>query len=142
MDYHVKKFSELTTTEFFDIVKLRIAVFVVEQHCPYQEVDDVDECAIHTWLQEEADIVGYTRIMDRGETVSFGRVLINPTYRKQGLGNKLLEETLRVIEEKFPNKPIIIGAQAHLSDFYGAFGFEEVSDVYLEDGIPHVQMKK
>ncbi|MFD1901420.1 GNAT family N-acetyltransferase [Enterococcus termitis] len=142
MDYHVKKFSELTTKEFFDIVKLRIAVFVVEQHCPYQEVDDVDECAIHTWLQEEADIVGYTRIMDRGETVSFGRVLINPAYRKQGLGNKLLEETLRVIEEKFPNKPIIIGAQAHLSDFYGAFSFEEVSDVYLEDGIPHVQMKK
>ncbi|GGC91225.1 GNAT family N-acetyltransferase [Enterococcus wangshanyuanii] len=142
MDYHVKEFSNLTTKEFFDIAKLRTAVFVVEQNCPYQEIDDVDEYAIHTWLQEEQAIVGYIRIIDNGETVSFGRVLINPNYRKQGLGNLLLEKTLNVISEKYPDRPIIIGAQAHLTDFYGRFGFKEISEVYLEDDIPHVKMRK
>ena len=142
MDYHAKKFTELTTKEFFEIVKLRIAVFVVEQNCPYQEVDDADEQAWHTWLQEGSEIVGYTRIIDKGDTVTFGRVLINPVYRGKKLGNKLLEETLKVIKDNYPERPIIIGAQAHLTDFYGAFGFEEISEVYLEDDIPHVDMRK
>jgi len=142
MDYHVKEFSDLTTKEFFEIVKLRIAVFVVEQNCPYQEVDELDEFAWHTWLQEGSAIVGYTRIIDKGETVTFGRVLVNPDYRRKKLGNKLIEETLKMIAEKFPNRSIIIGAQAHLTDFYGAFGFETISEVYLEDDIPHVQMRK
>ncbi len=142
MDYNAKKFTELTTKEFFEIVKLRIAVFVVEQNCPYQEVDDADEQAWHTWLQEGSEIVGYTRIIDKGDTVTFGRVLINPVYRGKKLGNKLLEETLKVIKDNYPERPIIIGAQAHLTDFYGAFGFEEVSEVYLEDDIPHVEMRR
>ncbi|MGG5342679.1 GNAT family N-acetyltransferase [Enterococcus sp. AZ192] len=142
MKYHVKDFSELTTKEFFEIAKLRTAVFVVEQNCPYQEIDDIDEHALHTWLQEEKDIVGYTRIIDNGETVSFGRVLIDHNYRKHGLGNLLLENTLNVISERYPEKPIIIGAQAHLTGFYGGFGFKEVSEVYLEDDIPHVKMRK
>ncbi|WP_348921483.1 GNAT family N-acetyltransferase [Enterococcus rotai] len=142
MDYHAKKFTELTTKEFFEIVKLRIAVFVVEQNCPYQEVDDADEQAWHTWLQEGSEIVGYTRIIDKGDTVTFGRVLINPVYRGKKLGNKLLEETLKVIKDNYPERPIIIEAQAHLTNFYGAFGFEEISEVYLEDDIPHVDMRK
>lgn len=142
MEYKVKEFTKLTTKEFLEIVKLRIAVFVIEQNCPYQEVDDVDEFAWHTWLQEGSDIIGYTRIIDKGDTVSFGRVLVNPDYRGKKLGNKLLEETLKVIEDKYPNRPIIIGAQAHLTNFYGTFGFEEISDVYLEDDIPHIHMKR
>lgn len=142
VDYHAKKFTELMTKEFFEIVKLRITVFVVEQNCPYQEVDDADEQAWHTWLQEGSEIVGYTRIIDKGDTVTFGRVLINPVYRGKKLGNKLLEETLKVIKDNYPERPIIIGAQAHLTNFYGAFGFEEISEVYLEDDIPHVDMRK
>lgn len=142
MDYHVKKFATLTTKEFLEIVKLRIAVFVVEQNCPYQEVDDADELAWHTWLQKGSDIVGYTRIIDRGDSVTFGRVIVNPDYRGRKFGNKLLEETLKVIEDKYPNRPILIGAQAHLTNFYGTFGFEATSDVYLEDDIPHIQMRK
>lgn len=142
MEYHVKEFTKLTTKELLEIIKLRIAVFVVEQNCPYQEVDDNDEHAWHTWLQEGSDIVGYTRIIDKGDTVSFGRVLINPKYRGEKLGNKLLEETLKAVKEHYPNRPIIIGAQAHLTDFYGAFGFKEISEVYLEDDIPHVEMRK
>lgn len=142
MEYHAKEFTTLTTKEFLEIVKLRISVFVVEQNCPYQEVDEADEFAWHTWLQEGPDIVGYTRIIDKGDTVTFGRVIINPDYRGKKLGNKLLEETLKVIEDKYPDRPIIIGAQAHLTDYYGAFGFEAISDVYLEDDIPHINMRK
>ncbi|MGM0218890.1 GNAT family N-acetyltransferase [Enterococcus sp. AZ126] len=142
MEYHVKEFTQLTTKEFLEIVKLRVAVFVVEQKCPYQEVDEADEFAWHTWLQEGTEIVGYTRIIDKGDTVTFGRVIINPDYRGKKLGNKLLEETLKVVEDKYPNRPIIIGAQARLTNFYGAFGFKEISEVYLEDDIPHVQMQR
>lgn len=142
MEYHVKEFEKLTTKEFLEIVKLRIAVFVVEQNCPYQEVDDTDEIAWHTWLQEGLDIVGYTRIFENEDSVTFGRVIVNPDYRGKKLGNKLLEETLKVVEDKYPTRPIIIGAQAHLTEFYGAFGFEVSSDVYLEDNIPHVNMRR
>lgn len=142
MDYHVKEFTDLTTKEFLEIVKLRIAVFVVEQNCPYQEVDEADELAWHTWLQEGTTIIGYTRIIDKGDTVTFGRVLINPDYRGKKLGQKLVAKTLKVVEDKYPNRPIVIGAQAHLADFYGSFGFERISEVYLEDDIPHVDMKK
>lgn len=142
MDYYVKTFSELSTKEFYEIAKLRIAVFVVEQACPYQEIDGFDEQAIHTWLQEGKDIVGYTRIINQGETITFGRVIIHPSFRGKKIGNHLLKETLTVIETKWPNKPIVISAQAHLTGFYGAYGFVPISDVYLEDDIPHIQMRK
>lgn len=142
MDYQVKHFSELTTKEFYEVVKLRTAVFVVEQQCPYQEVDAADENAWHTWLTEGTELIGYTRIIDLGAAVTFGRVLIKAEYRKRNLGAKLVAETLKVIAEKYPQRPIKIGAQAHLTDFYGSFGFKPVSEVYLEDGIPHVDMLK
>ncbi|MHC5228495.1 GNAT family N-acetyltransferase [Enterococcus sp. LJL99] len=143
MEYFVKEFSDLTTKEFYELVKLRIAVFVVEQTCFYQEVDDYDETAIHTWLQEGTDIVGYTRIYPKADgTVTFGRVLIHPHYRGQKLGNRLVENTLKVTADCYPNRDIVIGAQAHLVDFYGSFGFKPISDIYLEDDIPHIDMKK
>lgn len=142
MNYIVKPFSELSTKEFYEIVKLRIAIFVVEQNCPYQEVDDQDEVAIHTWLQEGQEIVGYTRIMDRGEMAVMGRVIVNPKYRGQKLGKQLIDNTLEVIAKTYPGKEIVIGAQAHLVDFYGSSGFEVISEIYLEDDIPHVKMKK
>lgn len=142
MDYCVKSFSELSTKEFYEIAKLRIAIFVVEQMCPYQEIDSFDEEAIHTWLKEEETIIGYTRIIDKGETVTFGRVIVHPDYRGKKLGDYLLDQTLAVIAAKLPGKPIVISAQAHLTKFYGAHGFISTSDVYLEDDIPHIQMRR
>lgn len=143
MDYYVKAFSELTTKEFYALIKLRIAVFVVEQACAYQEVDDSDKIAIHTWLQEEGKIVGYTRIYSKEEgTVTFGRVLILPEYRGRKLGNQLIERTLQVIADTYPKRELVISAQAHLVHFYASFGFEVSSDIYEEDGISHVTMKK
>ncbi|PIT51383.1 GNAT family N-acetyltransferase [Snodgrassella alvi] len=142
MDYYVKPFSELSTKEFYEIAKLRIAVFVVEQICPYQEIDAYDEQAVHIWMQEGQTIIGYARIIDQDTTVTFGRVIIHPSHRGKKLGNQLLEKTLAVIKTQMPDKPIVISAQAHLIDFYGAYGFVPVSDVYLEDDIPHIRMRK
>jgi ElaA protein len=142
MDYQVKAFAELTTKEFYEIAKQRVAVFVVEQQCPYQEIDEIDEVAWHTWLEEAGQLVGYTRIYELEAAVSFGRVLIHQDYRRQQLGKKLVAATIAEIEQRFPGKPIVIGGQAYLKAFYESFGFEVTSDLYLEDDIPHYEMTK
>lgn len=142
MEYIVKTFDELTVKEFYELVKLRISVFVVEQNCPYQEIDSIDEQALHAWLLEDDVIVGYTRIFEREDEVAFGRVLVHPSYRKKKVGRRLLKETLKIIEQHYPEKSILINAQAHLVDFYACFDFKVVSEVYLEDNIPHVHMRK
>ncbi|WP_165005197.1 MULTISPECIES: GNAT family N-acetyltransferase [unclassified Enterococcus] len=143
MEYRVKKLDELTTLEFCRIVQERIAVFVVEQNCPYQEVDAVDEWAWHTYLEDEdGTILAYTRIYEEADAIHFGRVLVNQKYRKDGLGRQIVQQTIETIEEKYPEMPILIGAQEYLRSFYESFGFEAVSDVYLEDDIPHIDMRK
>ncbi|MGM0138275.1 ElaA protein [Enterococcus sp. DIV0755b] len=142
MEYIVKNFNELTTKEFYQIAKERVAVFVVEQNCPYQEIDETDEVALHTYfLSENGEIAAYTRIYSENETVHFGRVLVTKAFRKTGLGKKVVAKTLAVIAEKFPNQKVVIGAQAYLQDFYGEFGFQAISEVYLEDDIPHIDME-
>lgn len=143
MNYQVKTFDELTTKEFYMLVKERIAVFVVEQNCPYQEVDEIDPEALHTFLtDEQGNVAAYTRIYKEDDAVHFGRVLVAKEHRQSGLGKQIVQRTLEVIEQKYPNTPIIIGAQDYLRSFYESFGFNAISDVYLEDDIPHIDMKK
>ncbi len=143
MNYYVKSFSELNTSEFYAIVKERIAVFVVEQACPYQEVDEIDEHAWHTYFKDDnGNISAYTRVYEEKDAVHFGRVLVNKSHRKEGLGRKIVTQTLEFIEDKYPDKPIIIGAQVYLRSFYESFGFEAISAIYLEDDIPHIDMKR
>ncbi|ASZ08542.1 MULTISPECIES: GNAT family N-acetyltransferase [Enterococcus] len=143
MNYQVKTFDELTTKEFYMLVKERIAVFVVEQNCPYQEVDEIDPEALHTFLtDEQGNVAAYTRIYKEEDAVHFGRVLVAKEHRQSGLGKQIVQRTLEVIEQKYPNTPIIIGAQDYLRSFYESFGFNAISDVYLEDDIPHIDMKK
>lgn len=143
MNYQVKTFDELTTKEFYMLVKKRIAVFVVEQNCPYQEVDEIDPEALHTFLtDEQGNVAAYTRIYKEEDAVHFGRVLVAKEHRQSGLGKQIVQRTLEVIEQKYPNTPIIIGAQDYLRSFYESFGFNAISDVYLEDDIPHIDMKK
>lgn len=141
MDYQVKEFSELSTKELLEIMKLRISVFVVEQNCPYQEVDEWDEIAVHIWLTDRENIIGYTRIIDKTDSLTFGRVLIRKEYRKKNLGAQLLKITLAEIQKRYPNRSIDISAQAHLRSFYQQAGFKTVSSEYLEDNIPHIAMK-
>lgn len=142
MIYQTKEFSELTTKEFYEIAKLRIAVFVVEQNCPYQEIDELDEVALHTWFEADGEIIGYTRIIDTGATVSFGRVLVNPKYRRQNFGKQIVAATLAEIAKRYPDKPVVISGQAYLKAFYESFGFVVISDIFLEDDIPHYHMER
>lgn len=137
----VKHTNELTPQQLITILKARVAVFVVEQNCPYQEVDDDDFDDLHVALfNDTGDLQAYTRVMDRNTEVNFGRVLVAEQFRKTGFGRKIVQTTLDVIAERYPNKLIKIQAQAYLQQFYEDFGFQAQSDVYLEDDIPHLDM--
>ena len=137
----VKKLAEMTAEEFFEVAKERVKVFVVEQTCPYQEIDEDDQIAKHVILKNDDDqIMAYTRIMDRVDHVTFGRVLVVKEFRGQELGKEIVKLTLAEIDQLNLKKDIKVSAQNYLTDFYGAFGFEVISDVYLEDDIPHIDM--
>ncbi|MFW3653808.1 GNAT family N-acetyltransferase [Vagococcus fluvialis] len=137
----VKELNEMTAEEFFEVAKERVKVFVVEQTCPYQEIDENDKVAKHIILKnDDNQIMAYTRIMNRVDYVTFGRVLVVEEFRGQELGKKIVELTLAEINQLNLKKDIKISAQNYLTDFYGNFGFEVISDVYLEDDIPHIDM--
>lgn len=135
-----KHTNELTSKELIDILKERVKVFVVEQNCPYQEVDDDDYDNLHVCLVENNQLKAYTRIIDKGNHITFGRVLVVKEFRKNGLGEKIVQATIDKIKKEFPKKPIQIQAQAYLQKFYEQFGFKAISEVYLEDNIPHLDM--
>ncbi|MBL1225419.1 GNAT family N-acetyltransferase [Enterococcus sp. BWR-S5] len=141
MEFKVKTLAELTSAELLAIMKERIAVFVVEQHCPYQEADELDETALHTWLQEGTELVGYTRIIEEDDAIHIGRVLTVKKYRGAGYGELLMKKTLEAVREHYPNQSVVLGAQEYATAFYEKFGFKVISDVYLEDDIPHVDMQ-
>ena len=141
METVIKKFNELTVEELYEILKLRSAVFVVEQNCVYQDLDDVDKEAYHLYLKERGEIVAYLRVIDKGkrlDEVSIGRVI--SLKRRCGLGTKLMQEGIKLAKEKFGAKTIKIGAQQYAKPFYEGCGFRQISSEYLEDGIPHIYM--
>ena len=146
MKWIFKKYNELTLNEFHAILQLRIDVFVVEQNCPYSELDNKDKHAFHlfAFAEENPDeIIAYTRIFKPGdyyEQAAFGRVVVHPDYRKKQLGRILIQETIHKIEEHFNISIIKIGAQTYLKKFYESFGFKQDGDSYIEDGIPHIHM--
>jgi ElaA protein len=141
----IKKFSELTTTELFNIYKLRVAVFVVEQKCYYQEVDDDDLISYHLMFTDaDGNLAAYARIIpeDNRTVARIGRVVVNPNNRGGGLGRKLVQEALDQIPKLMPDATkIVLAGQEYLNSFYKSFGLKNVSDVYLEDGIPHIDME-
>ena len=141
METVIKKFNELSLDELYEILKLRAKVFIVEQNCAYQDVDDVDKEAYHVYLKDEGKIVGYLRVIDKGnrlDEVSLGRVI--SLKRRQGIGTALMRTGIEVAKEKFGAKIIKIGAQAYAKPFYEGCGFKQISGEYLEDGIPHIYM--
>lgn len=147
MKWYCKKFQELSLTEFHQILKLRIDVFVVEQECVYHELDGKDEKAYHLFALAENhpdEIITYSRIFKPGDyfkEATFGRVVVHPDYRNQKLGYLLVDRTIKTIEEKF-KFPIKISAQTYLKKFYESFRFQQISEEYLDDGIPHIDMLK
>ncbi len=153
MKFHFKNFNELTINEFHSILQLRINVFVVEQDCPYPELDNKDKKAFHLFAlapaspsdKEDAsdEIIAYTRIFKPGDyykEAAFGRVVVHANYRKQQLGYELIKKTISTIETNFNTSTIKIGAQTYLKKFYETLEFKQVGDAYIEDGIPHIYM--
>lgn len=143
MELIVKHFSELNAKELFDLYKLRVSVFVVEQNCPYQEVDDADCAAYHLWLKDESGIQAYARVLPPGTTfpaVSIGRVIA--VKRRCGLGGKIVEAAVSVAKTKFQADIITIEAQVYARSLYEKHGFQQISEEFLEDGIPHIQMQR
>ncbi len=137
----LKTFSELTLTELYSILKLRVDIFVVEQNCAYPELDGEDEEAIHLFIEEEAEIISYLRIIKNQLKIRIGRVVTHKNHRGKKLSSKLMEEAMVYIKAYYPQKIVVLSAQAHLQKFYGKFGFSPISEMYLEDGIPHIDME-
>ena len=142
MELKVKHFSELGVYELHDIIKTRVDVFVVEQNCPYGELDGYDTESYHLWLEEDGKILSYLRVLPQGtkfDEVSIGRVL--SLRRRQGLASILLREAVKVAVERFDADRIRLEAQTYAESLYEKSGFRRVSDEFFdEDGIPHVAM--
>ena len=146
MKWIEKSFDALTLEELYELLKERVLVFVVEQECPYPEIDDYDQKAIHLFLRNDEDaLIAYCRILPGGtkyEEVSIGRVLVTKDYRHKGIAHQLMDKAINTVYERWGNVPIKLQAQSHLKHFYGHHGFEAVSNEYMDDGIPHVDMIK
>ena len=138
----LKSFSQLSADELFAIYKLRVAVFVVEQKCAYQEVDEVDKASYHLWYEDEDGIEAYLRIIPAGLTrkeVSLGRVIA--VKRRCGLGTKIVSDAISFAKKELKTKEIVIEAQTYVKSLYEQLGFRVESEEFFEDGIPHVQMR-
>ena len=143
MDFFIKSFSELTTSELYQILQLRAEVFVVEQDCVYQDIDKKDLEAIHVMGYFENKLIAYSRIFNKKEyfkETSFGRAIVKEKYRGTGLGHELVAKSLVEIKNNYGTNTVKISAQAHLKKFYSEHGFVTKGKEYLEDGIPHVAM--
>lgn len=144
LSWHEAWFEALSTVDLHAILAARIAVFVVEQRCPYQEVDDFDLQALHLWATApDASLVAYARILPPGTRYaepSIGRVLSTPPYRALGLGRELMQRALILAEQVFPGQALRISAQQYLEHFYLGLGFAVIDGPYDEDGIPHLEM--
>ncbi|CAG8999887.1 MAG: Protein ElaA [Candidatus Celerinatantimonas neptuna] len=141
-----KYFNQLSNYELYQLMKLRVDVFVVEQQCPYPELDNHDyhPDLIHLLGFRGDELVAYARIIPAGltyPTPSIGRVITSAAIRGQGIGQTLLEHAIASCQHHWPNQPITIGAQYHLMKFYQNFGFAPTGEPYLEDGIRHIKMQ-
>ena len=148
INWYAKTFSELTIDELYDVLKLRIDVFVVEQCCYYPDLDELDRHphTIHLFCYQDNKIAAYLRILAKGvnypKNIAIGRVIVASQARGTGLGHKLMGKALEICKQKFLGEEIKISAQQHLENFYQQHGFRTISAMYLEDGIPHIAMKR
>jgi ElaA protein len=151
IQWQSKSFKELSLDELYDLLKLRIDVFVVEQTCFYPDLDNADRHIDTIHLigydlcnNQTPKLAGYLRILPKGETyddyISIGRVATAESHRGQGLGHQLMQQALEACNQYFPQQKIKISAQEHLERYYNQYGFIKVSPMYLEDDIPHIAM--
>ena len=140
----IKSFEELNKAELYQIIQLRIAVFIVEQDCPYPDLDDMDQDAHHLWIEDAGEIVCYLRVNPAGsrfDEPSLGRIVTKKSHRNHGLAEMLINRAIDLVCEK-ESRAIRISAQCYLEKYYEKFGFIKASEQYLEDDIPHIEMLK
>ena len=141
-----KAFKDLSVDEYFEIIYLRTEIFVVEQDCPYQEVDEKDRQSYHLFGRaENGELIAVTRVLPKGisyDEISVGRVALKKEYRGKGIADTLMLETLNFIKQEFGKQAIRISAQEYLLKCYNKHGFKQVGEMYLEDDIPHIEMLK
>lgn len=142
--YH-KHFKNLSTTELYQILQLRNEVFIVEQNCPFQDLDDKDNKCYHLmgFDTDSQKVMAYTRIVPAGisyDEASIGRVVTAPLARGNGIGKQLMKNSIELLEELYGGISIKIGAQLYLKKYYESFDFQQIEEVYLEDGIEHILM--
>jgi ElaA protein len=139
-------FDDLSLVQLQAMFALRQDVFIIEQDCPYPDIDGKDQQAFHllAWLDNQ--LVATLRVFESyhqyQNMASIGRICTHQSIRKDGVGRVLVAKAIEFIEENYPNKSIQIGAQHYLKGFYEEFGFKRISDIYLEDGIEHILMLK
>ncbi|MEK9620263.1 MAG: GNAT family N-acetyltransferase [Flavobacteriales bacterium] len=141
----IKSFYDLTKDELYNILRLRSEVFIVEQNCVYQDIDQKDQSALHVFFKKNNKIIAYTRIFkpnDYFKYSSIGRVVVIKKERGSKIGSQIMNFSIKKIEEIFNEKKIKISAQKYLINFYEKLGFSVIGDEYLEDGIPHIAMIK
>ncbi len=139
----IKQFRELTNNEIYEILRLRSEVFVVEQECVYQDLDNKDQKAIHIFQKEENEIIAYTRVFKKGDyysNPSIGRVVVEKTHRGNDYGKRIMEASIKYVKNNLEGKLIELSAQKYLDQFYRDLGFYVEGEEYLEDGIPHQKM--
>jgi len=146
--WHCKSFEQLSSNELYAILHARQNVFILEQTCLYGDIDSLDFHCFHLFLSTQADdnthtIHAYLRILPPGVSytqASLGRVLVSIDSRNQGLATVLINKGLEQLQQRYPKQPIKIAAQYYLLAFYQSLGFNQISDIYLDDGIEHIDM--
>jgi len=144
LKWKIKPFEALTVNELYDVLKLRSEIFVVEQNCVYLDIDGKDRKALHLIGVYDSKIVAYARLFDSGisfDNASIGRVVVDADYRDRKWGHDLMREAIAGIKSSFGKDKITIGAQLYLKKFYESHGFIQISEMYLEDDIPHIEMQ-
>ena len=140
----IQAYTELNLDDFHDIIALRIKIFVIEQDCPYQDLDGNDKLAFNLYFKDEKNqIVAATRILPQNiayDEVSIGRVVVDKSSRGTGLGHELMEQSMVFVQSQFGAADVRLSAQKHLENYYEKHGFKSTGKEYLEDGIPHVEM--
>ena len=142
MDIFIKKFDELTVFQLYDILKLRFDVFVLEQKCFYDEIDNIDKDSIHFFIMENNEVIAYLRVIEKGivnKSVTIGRVVVK--VRNNGFASVLLKKALLYIKDEMHEDKVYLEAQVYAKSLYEKVGFKIVSKEFLEEGIPHVSME-
>jgi len=140
-----KRFADLTVHELYDLLRLRVDIFVVEQTCPYPEIDGQDQHAVHLFASDkDGALIACARILppEKDDRPHIGRIAVRKDLRGKGIASELMHRALEIVKEQYGSRRSALAAQAHLEHYYARFGFRRHGPDYIWDGIPHVDMRR